>query len=163
MCGPYRLSRRKQLVEKYFDSSGEDDWVPRYNIAPTQPVPVIRQNPKEPRREFSMLRRGLIPSWTKDSSGAARMINARSETAASKPAFRDALRFRRCIIPADEFYEWYRDTACQRFALRPLQIVRPSADDLTFPIAVAFLLTVANALRLHFLQAAGSEFSGATP
>jgi putative SOS response-associated peptidase YedK len=109
MCGRYRLSRRKQLVEEYFDSSGEDDWVPRYNIAPTQPVPIIRQNPKEPRRELSLVRWGLIPWWAKDSSGAAAMINARSETAATKPAFRDALKLRRCLIPADGFYEWKRN------------------------------------------------------
>jgi putative SOS response-associated peptidase YedK len=108
MCGRYRLSHRKQLVEEYFDSSSDDDWMPRYNIAPTQPIPVIRQHPKEPRRELSMLRWGLIPSWAKDPSGAASMINARSETAATKPAFRDALKSRRCIIPADGFYEWKR-------------------------------------------------------
>jgi putative SOS response-associated peptidase YedK len=107
MCGRYRLSRRKQLIEEYFDAGPfEDEWAPRYNIAPTQPVPVIRQNPKEPVRELSLLRWGLIPSWAKDSSGAARMINARSETAATKPAFRDALKFRRCMIPSDGFYEW---------------------------------------------------------
>jgi len=106
MCGCYRLSRRTHLVEEYFDSTGEDDWVPRYNIAPTQPVPIIRQNPKEPRRELSLVRWGLIPSWTKDASGAARMINARSETAATLPAFRDALKSRRCLVPADGFYEW---------------------------------------------------------
>jgi putative SOS response-associated peptidase YedK len=82
MCGRYRLSRRKQLVEEYFDTdSGVEDWVPRYNVSPTQPVPVIRQNPKEPVRELSMMRWGLIPSWARDSSAAARMINARSETA----------------------------------------------------------------------------------
>jgi putative SOS response-associated peptidase YedK len=81
MCGRYRLSRRKQLVDEYFGShSGEEDWNPRYNIAPTQPVAVIRQNPKEPVRELSLMRWGLIPSWAKDSSAAARMINARSET-----------------------------------------------------------------------------------
>jgi putative SOS response-associated peptidase YedK len=63
MCGRYRLSRRKQLIEEYFATvSGEDDWTPRYNIAPTQPVPVIRQNPKEPRRELSLVHWGLIPS-----------------------------------------------------------------------------------------------------
>jgi putative SOS response-associated peptidase YedK len=106
MCGRYRLSRRKQLVEEYFSSEGEDDWVPRYNIAPTQPVPIIRQNPKEPRRELSLVRWGLIPWWAKDSAGAARMINARSETAATTPAFRDAMTLRRCVIPADGFYEW---------------------------------------------------------
>jgi len=107
MCGRYRLSRRKQIIEEHFDSvSGEEDWTPRYNIAPTQPVPIIRQHPKEPRRELSLVRWGLIPWWAKDASGAARMINARSETAASLPAFRDALKSRRCIVPADGFYEW---------------------------------------------------------
>jgi putative SOS response-associated peptidase YedK len=107
MCGRYRLSRRKQIVEEHFDSiSGEEDWSPRYNIAPTQPIPVIRQNSKEPVRELSLMRWGLIPSWAKDSSLAASMINARSETASSKPAFRDALKSRRCLIPADAFYEW---------------------------------------------------------
>ena len=109
MCGRYRLSRRKQLVEEYFDAgSDESEWTPRYNIAPTQPVPVIRQNPKEPRRELSLMRWGLIPSWAKDSSIAAQMINARSETAATKPAFRDPLTSRRCLLPADGFYEWVR-------------------------------------------------------
>jgi putative SOS response-associated peptidase YedK len=108
MCGRYRLSRRKQIIEEHFDALAEEDWVPRYNIAPTQPVPVIRQSPKEPRREVSILRWGLIPSWSKDQSGAASMINARSETAATKPAFRDALMTRRCLIPADGFYEWQK-------------------------------------------------------
>jgi putative SOS response-associated peptidase YedK len=103
VCGRYRLSRRKQVIEEYFEtvSSEEDDWVPRYNIAPTQPVPVIRQNPKEPVRELSLMRWGLIPSWAKDPTGSASMINARAETAGTKPAFRDALKFRRCLIPAD--------------------------------------------------------------
>ncbi|MFZ1916588.1 MAG: SOS response-associated peptidase [Terriglobales bacterium] len=110
MCGRYRLTKRKQIVEEYFDAvSREEDWTPRYNISPTQPVPVIRQNPKEPVRELSLMRWGLIPSWARDSSGAARMINARSETASTKPAFRDALKSRRCLIPADGFYEWKRD------------------------------------------------------
>jgi putative SOS response-associated peptidase YedK len=108
MCGRYRLTKRKQMVEEYFDTaSGEPDWNPRYNIAPTQPVPVVRQNPKEPRRELSLLRWGLIPAWAKGASGAP-LINARSETAATTPAFRDALKLRRCLIPADGFYEWQR-------------------------------------------------------
>ena len=110
VCGRYKLSRRKQVGEEYFDAvSSEEDWNPRYNIAPTQPVPMIRQHPKEPVREMSLMRWGLIPSWAKDSSGAARMINARSETAAKLPAFRDAMKSRRCLIPADGFYEWKRD------------------------------------------------------
>jgi len=109
MCGRYRLSRRKQVLAEHFEADPfEDDWEPRYNIAPTQPVPIIRQHPKEPRRDLSLVRWGLIPSWAKDASGAAGMINARSETAAIKPAFRDALRSRRCIVPADGFYEWQR-------------------------------------------------------
>lgn len=109
MCGRYRLSRRKQIIEEQFDTADwQDDWSPRYNIAPTQSVPVIRQHPKEPIRQISTMRWGLIPSWAKDTSGAARMINARSETAGMKPAFRDALKSRRCLIPADGFYEWMR-------------------------------------------------------
>jgi len=109
MCGRYRLSRRKQIIEEHFDSvSGEEDWSPRYNVAPTQPVPVFRQHPKEPVRELSLMRWGLIPSWAKDSSAAARMINARAETASPKPAFSDAMISRRCLIPTDGFYEWMR-------------------------------------------------------
>lgn len=69
---------------------------------------MIRQNPKEPVRELSLVRWGLIPSWAQDPSVAAKMINARSETAATKPAFRDPLKHRRCLIPADGFYEWMR-------------------------------------------------------
>jgi putative SOS response-associated peptidase YedK len=109
MCGRYRLSRKKQVVEEYFDSAPvEHEWNLRYNIAPTQNVPIVRQNPKEPVREMSFVRWGLIPSWAKDSFAAAKMINARSETASMKPAFRDALKSRRCLIPADAFYEWKR-------------------------------------------------------
>jgi len=71
-------------------------------------VLVIRQNPKEPVRKLSLMTWGLIPSWAKDSSVAASMINARAETAGTKPAFRDELKSRRCLIPADGFYEWMR-------------------------------------------------------
>jgi putative SOS response-associated peptidase YedK len=107
MCGRYRLSRRKQIIEEYFDTSDwQDDWNPRYNIAPTQPVPVIRQHPKEPARQISLMKWGLIPHWAKDPSVAMSTINAKSETAATKPTFRDPLKFRRCLIPTDGFYEW---------------------------------------------------------
>jgi len=113
MCGRYRLSRRKQVIEEHFDAVSleedrNEDWSPRYNIAPTQPVAVIRQHPKKSIRELSLMRWGLVPSWAKDLSGAARMINARSETVTEKPAFRDALKSRRCLLPADGFYEWMR-------------------------------------------------------
>ena len=109
MCGRYRLSRRKQILAEHFDAiSDADDWIPRYNIAPTQPVLVIRQHPTERTRHLSQMRWGLIPSWSTESSGAAQMINARSETAHTLPAFRDAMKYRRCLVPADGFYEWKR-------------------------------------------------------
>ena len=109
MCGRYRLSRRKQILAEHFDAISEaDDWAPRYNIAPTQPVPVIRQHPTEPTRHMSQMHWGLIPSWSNDASGAAKMINARSETAQTLPAFREAMKYRRCLVPADGFYEWKR-------------------------------------------------------
>jgi putative SOS response-associated peptidase YedK len=115
MCGRYRLSRRKQIIEEQFETQPwDDDWSPRYNIAPTQQIPVVRQHPKEPIRQISLMRWGLIPSWAKDTSGAAGMINARSETAATKPAFRDPLRYRRCLIPADGFYEWLRTSTSKQ-------------------------------------------------
>jgi putative SOS response-associated peptidase YedK len=73
VCGRYRLSRRKQPVEEHFDTvSDEPEWNPRYNIAPTQAVPVIRQNPKKPRRELTLVRWGLVPLWAKDMSRAGR-------------------------------------------------------------------------------------------
>ena len=110
MCGRYRLSRRKQIIEQYFETANwQDDWSPRYNIAPSQPVAVIRKLPKEPVRQISLMKWGLIPHWSKDASIAASTINAKSETAATKPAFRDPLKFRRCLIPTDGFYEWKRN------------------------------------------------------
>src|SRR6201981_3222670 len=115
MCGRYRLSRRKQIIEEHFDTADwQDDWSPRYNIAPTQSVPVIRQHPKEPVRQIASLRWGLVPNWAKDPSIAMGTINAKSETAATKPAFRDPMRLRRCLIPADGFYEWARKGASKQ-------------------------------------------------
>jgi len=108
MCGRYRLSRRNQLIAEYFDTDNEVDWEPRYNIAPSQPVGIIRQNPSTPERHFSLARWGLIPSWASDPSIGFKTINARSETVASKPAFRDAFTSRRCLLPADGFFEWSR-------------------------------------------------------
>ena len=113
MCGRYRLSRRKQLIAEYFETDNEVDWEPRYNIAPSQPVGIIRQDPSTPERHFSLARWGLIPSWATDASIGFKTINARSETVASKPAFRDAFVSRRCLLPADGFFEWVRhEVAC---------------------------------------------------
>ena len=109
MCGRYRLARKKEILEEYFGTTeSEEAWEPRYNIAPTQLVPVVRKDPKEPLRDLSLIRWGLVPSWAEDLSIGARMINARSETASTRPAFRDALKSRRCLVPADGFYEWQR-------------------------------------------------------
>lgn len=109
MCGRYRLSRAKQILEEYFATDAwEEEWEPRYNIAATQPVPIIRKHASKPGRALSLARWGLIPSWAKNTSIASGTINARSETAATKPAFSDALKFRRCLIPADGFYEWQK-------------------------------------------------------
>jgi putative SOS response-associated peptidase YedK len=108
MCGRYRLSRRKQLIQEYFDTTEEVDWEPRYNIAPSQSVGIIRQDWATPERRFSLARWGLLPYWAKDSSIGYKLINARSETVSSKPAFREAFESRRCLIPADGFYEWKR-------------------------------------------------------
>src|ERR1035441_7984051 len=108
MCGRYRLSRRKQLIQEYFDTTDEVDWEPRYNIAPSQSAGIIRQDRAKPERRFSLARWGLIPYWAKDSSIGYKLINTRSETVSGKPAFREAFESRRCLIPADGFYEWRR-------------------------------------------------------
>ena len=96
------------MIQEYFETANEVDWEPRYNVAPSQSVGIIRQDPSKPERYFSRARWGLIPFWAKDPSIGYKMINGRSETVASKPAFRDALKSRRCLIPADGFYEWLR-------------------------------------------------------
>jgi putative SOS response-associated peptidase YedK len=82
------------------------NWDPRYNIAPTQDVAAVRQKSEKPLRTLGLMRWGLIPHWSADASAAFKMINARSETAADLPAFRDALQSRRCLVAADGFYEW---------------------------------------------------------
>ena len=110
MCGRYRLSRRKQLVDEYFGTvSGEDDWVPRYNIAPSQPVVTIRQDAGEPVRKLSIMQWGLVPSWAKEPGIGYKTINARAETVATTPSFREPFKSQRCLVPADGFYEWQRD------------------------------------------------------
>jgi putative SOS response-associated peptidase YedK len=109
MCGRYRLSRRKQIIEEHFDAiSGEEDWAPRFNSPdPADPGHPPASKGTCPAAFADAL--GLIPSWAKDTSVAASMINARAETVATKPAFRDAFKSCRCLIPADGFYEWRRD------------------------------------------------------
>jgi putative SOS response-associated peptidase YedK len=80
--------------------------VPRYNIAPSQPVGVVRASQERQGRRFALTRWGLVPFWAKDPKVGNRMINARAETVAAKPAFRAAFRYRRCLVPASGFFEW---------------------------------------------------------
>ena len=107
MCGRYRLTAKERYLRDHFGLEEEVDLSPRWNIAPTQQVPIIRQDRKEPKRTFGLHRWGLIPYWAKDASIGFKTINAVSETAAEKPAFRDAMR-QRCLVLADGFYEWKR-------------------------------------------------------
>ena len=105
MCGRYSLTTPLDAFRALFDFENLLNLPPRYNIAPTQKAAVVRTT-EAGARELAMLRWGLIPSWSKDASMGAKMINARSETVAEKPSFREAFRSRRCLIPADGFYEW---------------------------------------------------------
>jgi putative SOS response-associated peptidase YedK len=109
MCGRYRLVRKKEILAEFFDAGDDVDWAPRYNVAPGQDVPVVRQDTCEPKRLLSLMRWGLIPSWSKDPKAGYKMINARAETIADKPAFREPLQSRRCLVPADGFYEWAKE------------------------------------------------------
>jgi putative SOS response-associated peptidase YedK len=109
MCGRFSLrARNAEILAEYFGIVDVPMLKPRYNIAPSQPVPVVRLKPDEskPQRELVLMRWGLIPSWAKDAVIGNRMINARAESLAEKPAFRAALRRRRCLLVADGFYEW---------------------------------------------------------
>jgi putative SOS response-associated peptidase YedK len=114
MCGRFRLSREGKEIIEDFAVDGEIEWSPRYNIAPSDAVPIIRQDHHNPVRKFGLARWGLIPSWAKDATIGFKTINAASETAAAKPAFRDAMKWRRCLIPADGFYEWKALAAKQK-------------------------------------------------
>jgi putative SOS response-associated peptidase YedK len=106
MCGRFTLATPPALLAEVFELSDVPDLAPRYNIAPTQWSPVIRSSAAAPARGLALLRWGLIPPWATDPAIGSRLINARAETVADKPAFRGAFRHRRCLVPADGFYEW---------------------------------------------------------
>jgi len=105
MCSRYSLTSPPQAVRVYFRYINDADFPRRYNIAPSQPVAIVRDGPRG-EREMALVRWGLIPSWVKDPRTVKMMINARSESAADKPSFRAGLRHKRCLVPADGFYEW---------------------------------------------------------
>lgn len=108
MCGRYSLQTPADTLAKHFQLAKVPLVKPRYNIAPSQLVITVRVPASQDGREVELARWGLIPSWAKDPSIGARMIIARAETVADKPAFRDALARRRCLMPADGYYEWQR-------------------------------------------------------
>jgi putative SOS response-associated peptidase YedK len=107
MCGRYTLAvEMNELAERFGCPMVEPVFKPRYNVAPAQLMPVVVDN--DGRRELQYMRWGLVPFWAKDYSISSRLINARIETVAQKPAFKYALKLRRCIVPADGYYEWQK-------------------------------------------------------
>jgi putative SOS response-associated peptidase YedK len=105
MCGRYLLLSPPEAMRQLFDVGAVPNFPPRYNVAPTDTMPVVRRA-ESGERQLVLLRWGLVPAWSKDLSIGARTINARSESVIDKSAFRDAFRLRRCLVPADGYYEW---------------------------------------------------------
>src|SRR5437016_5141367 len=104
MCGRFLITSPPDALKALFGYSETPNYPARFNVAPTQPVPVISQ--KGERRHFRLMRWGFTPAWSKDPAKFSLVINARAETIREKPAFRNAIRRRRCLIPADGYYEW---------------------------------------------------------
>ncbi len=104
MCGRFTLTSAPEALRTLFEYAEEPNFPPRYNVAPSQPIAIVRQ--AEGKRQFTLVRWGLLPSWVKDPRTFALLINARGESVLDKPAFRAAMKRRRCLIPADGFYEW---------------------------------------------------------
>src|SRR5215471_16638730 len=118
MCGRYAITSAPEAIRRLFGYDERPNFPPRYNIAPTQPVPIVRVT--DGKRHFALVRWGLIPAWVKDPRAFALLINARGESLNGKPAFRLAMRRRRCLFPADGFYEWRQEGKHRRpFFVRP--------------------------------------------
>lgn len=117
MCGRLNLTASGAELAEAFALDEVPALTPRYNIAPTQPIAAVRVDPRLRRRSLGVLRWGLVPSWAEDPAVGSRMINARAESAASRPAFREAIRRRRCLIPTTGFYEW-RKRGKQPYVIR---------------------------------------------
>ncbi len=113
MCSRYSLTSPHEAVRSHFGYANIHAFPPRYNIAPTQPVAIVRLSEVR-ERELALVRWGLIPAWAKDPSKFSTLVNARAETVAEKPAFRGPIRHRRCLVPADAFYEWMGPAGAKR-------------------------------------------------
>lgn len=133
MCGRYALYGPTSRIREQFDLDDGFDFGPRYNIAPTMKVLVVHPGPHG-ERLASTFRWGLIPSWAKDVTIGAKLINARGETVAEKPAFRAAFRRWRCIVPASGFYEWKPVQEGSRTIKQPY-FIRPQDDGDLFGFA----------------------------
>jgi putative SOS response-associated peptidase YedK len=127
MCGRFGATFQYSDVKVRWNLYGDLSFAPRYNIAPSQDVPVIVRN--EGRNEIKSMRWGLVPSWTQDATIGQRMINARAETLLEKPSFKQLVATRRCLVPADGFYEWRREG--QRKV--PMWITLKSREPFAFP------------------------------
>jgi putative SOS response-associated peptidase YedK len=130
MCGRYLLDADVRRLERGFGEFSQKprDLPLRFNIAPTQPVPIVRLDGRG-RRELAVVRWGLIPGWARDAAIGGRLINARAEGVADKPSFRAAFRSRRCVVPASGFYEWQRRA---RGPKRPFVIRRRDGEPIGF-------------------------------
>jgi putative SOS response-associated peptidase YedK len=120
VCGRFALFAAPELVAEYFALAEPPSLAPHYNVTPGQDIAAVRLD-REGRRQLRALRWGLVPFWAKDASIGRRLINARLDSLATKPAFREALGRRRCLIPASGFYEWGVDSAGKKqpFFIRP--------------------------------------------
>ncbi len=116
MCGRYATARSAGDISAFFDAHDDTaaELAPSWNVAPTDPVPVVRVSRSRECRVLSTARWGLVPAWAADARGGARMINARSETVAGSPAFAASFAKRRCLVPADGWYEWVRGEGGKR-------------------------------------------------
>jgi len=128
MCARTYVKTQASVLAQLFSATTAGDIPTSYNIAPTDPIPVVRLRPKSGERELVTTRWGLVPPWSKDIKGAARCINARAETVHEKPSFRSAFRKRRCLVVVDGFFEW-RKEGKKRI---PFAIHRPDDQPLAF-------------------------------
>jgi putative SOS response-associated peptidase YedK len=109
MCGRYAVTSAPEAIRALFGYPEQPNFPPRYNIAPTQPIAIVRLI--DGKRQFALVRWGLLPSWVKDPKNFSLLINARGESLTDKPAFSAAMKRRRCLVPADGFYEWKAGSA----------------------------------------------------
>ena len=137
MCGRYAITLPPEAVRSYFAFVERPNFPPRYNIAPTQPIPVVLADPpsKGGARHFVLMRWGFLPGFVKDPKTFPLLINARAETLAEKPSFRAALKRRRCLVIAEGFYEWRREagpSGRRQPGRRPYLIRRVSGEPIGF-------------------------------